>query len=229
MRHRSEWFLSDPTGLVTVKCRPTSMVMPVAEEQPLVAPSGPFSLPCSRPPPLPSSQPPSAITRLQTPASLMGSRLSPNISCDKTTSISCNPTAMLASTSLPKANDVRLRRRLSDKDKDRRVGLVRRSSSKRKDKENGSGEAPDSPAISGAATANHSQGQSAVATSADESSADINNRASLKRTASVESSNVNVGSNNNNHALLCRTRSEDATASAGEALEAGLTRSLPRI
>ena len=22
MRHRSEWFLSDPTGLVTVKCRP---------------------------------------------------------------------------------------------------------------------------------------------------------------------------------------------------------------
>ena len=72
MRHRSEWFLSDPsTGLVTVKCRPSSMVMPIPPASPLDS-TGPPSLPSSRPPPLPSSQPP---TRM--------GRLSPNVSCDK--------------------------------------------------------------------------------------------------------------------------------------------------
>ena len=44
------------------------------------------------------------------------------------------------------ANNVRLRRRLSDKDKERR--LVRRSSSKRKDKENGGDGTPVVPATS---------------------------------------------------------------------------------
>ena len=41
MRHRSEWFLSDPTGLVTVKCRPSSMVMPVMSPSSLEPPSSP--------------------------------------------------------------------------------------------------------------------------------------------------------------------------------------------
>ena len=48
----------------------------------------------------------------------------------------------------------------------------------------------------------------------------------LKRTNSVENTGSN---NNNNHALLCRTRSEDAASSTSEVGEAGLTRSLPRI
>ena len=34
---------------------------------------------------------------------------------------------------------------------------------------------------------------------------------------------------NNNHSLLCRTRSEDAASSSNEVSEAALTRSLPRI
>jgi len=168
MRHRSEWFLSDPTGLVTVKCRPSSMVMPVLSPSSLDAPSspipmsGPPSLPCSRPPPLPSSHPPrislvspsvvsapQSLVGVSVPQSMGGRSMSPHVSCDKMMSIS---SSMLATSPLPKSNlptatrgqnfvtptaqaDVRLRRRLSDKDKERR--LVRRSSSKRKDKENG--------------------------------------------------------------------------------------------
>ncbi len=58
MRHRSEWFLSDPTGLVTVKCRPDRPAS-LAAQPPLASVSpGPSSLPSAHPPPLPTSQPP---------------------------------------------------------------------------------------------------------------------------------------------------------------------------
>jgi len=176
MRHRSEWFLSDPTGLVTVKCRPSSMVMPVMSPSSLEPPSspnpmsGPPSLPCSRPPPLPSSHPPRTTSLVVSPSvvsaphslvgpgvppapfSMGGRSMSPHVSCDKMMNISStmSATSPLPKSSLPTATrgqnfvtpptaqaDVRLRRRLSDKDKERR--LVRRSSSKRKDKENGGG------------------------------------------------------------------------------------------
>ena len=103
--------------------------------------------------------------------------------------------------------DVRLRRRLSDQDKERR--LVRRSSSKRKDKENGD-KKEDEKAVE----------MVGAETNFEESSMN------LKRTNSVENTGSN---NNNNHALLCRTRSEDAASSTSEVGEAGLTRSLPRI
>merc|ERR1719412_992646 len=78
--------------------------------------------------------------------------MSPHVSCDKMmmSISSMSATSPLPKSSLPTATrgqnfvtpptaqaDVRLRRRLSDKDKERR--LVRRSSSKRKDKENGGG------------------------------------------------------------------------------------------
>merc|ERR1712223_2212107 len=128
--------------------------------------SGPPSLPCSRPPPLPSSHPPrttslvSSPSMVSAPHSLVGvsggthnmgagRSMSPHVSCDKMMSISSmSATSPLPKSSLPTVTrgqnfvqpstaqaDVRLRRRLSDKDKERR--LVRRSSSKRKDKENG--------------------------------------------------------------------------------------------
>ena len=45
------------------------------------------------------------------------------------------------------------------------------------------------------------------------------------QTISGNSGNVS----NNNHSLLCRTRSEDAASSSNEVSEAALTRSLPRI
>jgi hypothetical protein len=48
----------------------------------------------------------------------------------------------------------------------------------------------------------------------------------LVQTISVSGSG-NVS--NNNHSLLCRTRSEDAASSSNEVSEAALTRSLPRI
>lgn len=114
--------------------------------------------------------------------------------------------------------DVRLRRRLSDKDKERR--LVRRSSSKRKDKENGDGQDDQDQADSAGHVEANNGGH--VELTSDLSSS----RGSLKRTSSVENTGSGHG---NNHALLCRTRSEDAASSSNEVCEAGLTRSLPRI
>lgn len=115
--------------------------------------------------------------------------------------------------------DVRLRRRLSDKDKERR--LVRRSSSKRKDKENGDGQDKD-----------QAEAESAVNNEANNGGVELtdisSSRGSLKRTSSVEG-NTSGSGHGNNHALLCRTRSEDAASSSNEVCEAGLTRSLPRI
>ena len=94
MRHRSEWFLSDPTGMVTVKCRPSSvMMMTPTNPRTSPVPSGPPSLPCSRPPPLPSSQPPRP-----SPNCSMG-RLSPNVSCDN---MSISPMATMST--LPKSS-----------------------------------------------------------------------------------------------------------------------------
>ena len=47
----------------------------------------------------------------------------------------------------------------------------------------------------------------------------------------VQTNSVSGSGNvsNNNHSLLCRTRSEDAASSSNEVSEAALTRSLPRI
>ena len=95
MRHRSEWFLSDPTGMVTVKCRPSSVMMTPTNPPTSPIPSGPPSLPCSRPPPLPSSQPPR-------PSPNSMGRLSPNV-CDNTSSkMSISPMATMST--LPKSS-----------------------------------------------------------------------------------------------------------------------------
>lgn len=219
MRHRSEWFLSDPsTGLVTVKCRPSSMVMPIPPASPLDS-TGPPSLPSSRPPPLPSSQPP---TRM--------GRLSPNVSCDKMMmSITpgdhpSSPLPKSGPNSTPKGqhagqSDVRLRRRLSDKDKHR---LVRRSSSK-KNKENGSeSTSGESGKCDNAETADRREGGGGGHTPV------------LKRTTSADSSSSN---SHNHHAILARTRSEEggqgASPGPGASPASGasdlIARSLPRI
>jgi len=111
MRHRSEWFLSDPTGMVTVKCRPSSVMMtPTCTTSPI--PSGPPSLPCSRPPPLPSSQPPRPSTNATSGSvgGISGSgggisgtsmgRLSPNV-CDTSSKLSISSMATMSP--LPKS------------------------------------------------------------------------------------------------------------------------------
>ena len=238
MRHRSEWFLSDPsTGLVTVKCRPSSMVMPIPPASPLDS-TGPPSLPSSRPPPLPSSQPP---TRM--------GRLSPNVSCDKMMmSITpgdhpSSPLPKSGPNSTPKGtqiikiiviidfnicllsgqhagqSDVRLRRRLSDKDKHR---LVRRSSSK-KNKENGS-ESTSGESGKGGDNAEPAKEGGGGHTPV------------LKRTTSADSSSSN-SHNQHHHAILARTRSEEggqgASPGPGATPASGasdlIARSLPRI
>lgn len=236
MRHRSEWFLSDPTGMVTVKCRPSSVMMTPTNHRTSPVPSGPPSLPCSRPPPLPSSQPPRP-----SPNCSMG-RLSPNV-CDN---MSISPMATMSTlpkSSLPMASkgpyhssptsaqsDVRLRRRLSDKDKERR--LVRRSSSKKKDKENGGksiapGEvstACSSTVAGGVVTNSGPAGGPTTTDQAVSSSGGVIRGGPLKRTGSADATSNN---NNNHHPLLFRTGSEDSPASAE--VKEGLTRSLPRI
>lgn len=236
MRHRSEWFLSDPTGMVTVKCRPSSVMMTPTNHRTSPVPSGPPSLPCSRPPPLPSSQPPRP-----SPNCSMG-RLSPNV-CDN---MSISPMATMSTlpkSSLPMASkgpyhssptsaqsDVRLRRRLSDKDKERR--LVRRSSSKKKDKENGGksiapGEVSTACSSTVAGVVVTNSGPAGGPTTTDQavsSSGGVIRGGPLKRTGSADATSNN---NNNHHPLLFRTGSEDSPASAE--VKEGLTRSLPRI
>ena len=131
-------------------------------------------------------------------------------------------------------SDVRLRRRLSDKDKERR--LVRRSSSKKKDKENGGKSitsevsTPTSSPVTGVVTSS-ATGGGPTSTSEAVSSAValsgvgvVRGGQALKRTGSADATSNN---NNNHHPLLFRTGSEDSPASS-EAKE-GLTRSLPRI
>jgi hypothetical protein len=236
MRHRSEWFLSDPTGLVTVKCRPSSMLLPATSGttsglSSIMANPGPPSLPLSRPPPLPTSHPPTIASRSAVhgeragqPTSSMG-RLSPNV-CD------IKSPMMMMIGPLPNSStgqeqqqqqqqqeqqqSVRLRRKLSDKDKERR--LVRRSSSKRKDKENGGDSS--SPASTS------SSGLERPPESSTEIEATTTSRGNLKRAGSAE-----VTASNNNHTILCRTGSQDTphVEAKEEAGGCGLTRSLPRI
>jgi hypothetical protein len=140
----------------------------------------------------------------------------------------------------------RLRRQLSDKDKERR--LVRRSSSKRKDKENGG--------TAGGSSSSLDRTESSNATADIPTSTVVRPReaivrgdriirsGSLKRTGSAETSSPPKDSCP--HALLCRTGSQDTPHVSGvspaqtkssscigssEALgsESSLTRSLPRI
>ena len=121
MRARSDWFLSDwqsgtaHSGLVTYRAvaRPARVLSP-------------------RPTSLLS---PSHLSRLSSPSS--PSTHSTPTKLPHTGSGGCllEPDVV---TGKPPDGQVALRRKLSDKDKERR--LVRRSSSKRKDKENGGGE-----------------------------------------------------------------------------------------
>ena len=115
--------------------------------------------------------------------------------------------------------DVRLRRRLSDKDKHR---LVRRSSSK-KNKENGS----ESTSEAGKGAADNAE--------TAERGTRRDGTPVLKRTTSADSSSSN---SHNQHHILARTRSEEsggqgASAPAGAPGAAGgadlIARSLPRI
>ena len=116
-------------------------------------------------------------------------------------------------------SDVRLRRRLSDKDKHR---LVRRSSSK-KNKENGSeSTSGESGKCDNAETADRREGGGGGHTPV------------LKRTTSADSSSSN---SHNHHAILARTRSEEggqgASPGPGASPASGasdlIARSLPRI
>lgn len=109
MRARSDWFLSDPSGLVTYRLR-----------ERLDASPRPTSL---------GAPPSKAPTRLPAMGAPVGS-----IGAMEPGSVSGKPPDGQQGA----AANVALRRRLSDKDKERR--LVRRSSSKRKDKENGGSE-----------------------------------------------------------------------------------------
>lgn len=107
MRARSDWFLSDPSGLVTYRLH----------RDRLVPPTRPTSL---------GTHSPDSTTALRLPYSAPEA---------------CAVTSKPPDGQTPgggSAPNVALRRRLSDKDKERR--LVRRSSSKRKDKENGGSE-----------------------------------------------------------------------------------------
>lgn len=100
MKARSDWFLSDPSGLVTYRLTRDRL----------------------DPPPRPSSLGPQAPSPLRLPPGPL-----------ETGPVTAKPPDGQSA-----AGPVSLRRRLSDKDKERR--LVRRSSSKRKDKENGGSE-----------------------------------------------------------------------------------------
>jgi len=109
MRARSDWFLSDPSGLVTYRLR-----------ERLDASPRPTSLGA------PPSKGPTRLPAMGAPVGSIGA-MEPG-------SVSGKPPDGQQGA----AANVALRRRLSDKDKERR--LVRRSSSKRKDKENGGSE-----------------------------------------------------------------------------------------
>ena len=126
MRARSDWFLSDwagpggrgsgPSGLVTY--RPPRLLSP-------------------RPTSLLATPTASSPVRQQTVASVDSLPLSSPAHNSSAVSgvISGKPPASGVSDAPGQGHQVALRRKLSDKDKERR--LVRRSSSKRKDKENG--------------------------------------------------------------------------------------------
>lgn len=109
MRARSDWFLSDSSGLVTVRVRPEKLTSPRPTS--LGQPCFVFSPDRLRPRP---------------PSSLVGS---------SSYQVEAQVLGKPPDGQHTQGGAVALRRRLSDKDKERR--LVRRSSSKRKDKENG--------------------------------------------------------------------------------------------
>ena len=115
MRARSDWFLSDPSGLVTYRFREKIL----------------------------SPRPTSLGPQVATPASPVHS--SNKLPYSSTSGLVDQGEVPPVTGKPPDGQNqggavgnVALRRRLSDKDKEKR--LVRRSSSKRKDKENGGGE-----------------------------------------------------------------------------------------
>jgi len=112
MRARSDWFLSDPSGLVTYRLRERIL-------SPRPTSLGPQHVPTASPvhstPRLPYSPTSGLVDQSESP---------PVTGKPPDGQNQGGPVAIVA-----------LRRRLSDKDKEKR--LVRRSSSKRKDKENG--------------------------------------------------------------------------------------------
>merc|ERR1719189_466119 len=128
MRARSDWFLSDPSGLVTYRFR-----------ERLDASPRPTSL----------GPPAKAPLRLPTMSTAIGS-----IGTMEPGGVSGKPPDGQQGA----AANVALRRRLSDKDKERR--LVRRSSSKRKDKENGGSEGGKNGGHAGPALKRQSSGDS---------------------------------------------------------------------
>lgn len=251
MKYRSEWFLSDPTGLVTVKCRqdrPLSLSVTGAAATPTLNPP-PFQ-PSLRPIGLHGQPSPGRSTcDTRTPATAF-SPASPSLlsssNFKQPATLMYSPKSFNTSQDPPLQQAVRLRRRLSDKDKERR--LVRRSSSKRKDKENGGGGSSSSldrlgssgGLASGASLETSNVGPRDAVVRADRGS----RSGSLKRTGSAEASSPRGST----HALLCRTGSQDtphvqvpgvasphlkpaSCVGSSETLgsESSLTRSLPRI
>jgi hypothetical protein len=149
MRARSDWFLSDPSGLVTYRLRerllssrPTSLGTQVIPGTPGL-------------PGTPGTGSPHHQSTAKMPYSAVGRGDSTTQEACPVTSKppDCPPTAQGSS-----GPNVALRRRLSDKDKERR--LVRRSSSKRKDKENGGAEGTKNGTQAGPALKRQSSGDS---------------------------------------------------------------------
>ncbi|CAB4062225.1 ARHGAP20 [Lepeophtheirus salmonis] len=153
MKHRSEWFLSDPSGLVTVKCRPGPLALPLqlcllqlvgesaTKDRLLYRGKSKlekcFSYQFNNTPSSVQSAPwtikGTSLQQLSGEIGGVPASSSPPSSAPPTTTSSIqNPQVTNVSTGSSSCN---LRRRLSDKER----RLVRRSSSKRKDKENGGG------------------------------------------------------------------------------------------
>ncbi|XP_040564150.1 uncharacterized protein [Lepeophtheirus salmonis] len=221
MKHRSEWFLSDPSGLVTVKCRPGPLALPL---QTVSATTG-WRICNERPSSLPGqvkvgkmfsyqfNNTPSSVqsapwtikgTSLQQLSGEIGgvpaSSSPPSSAPPTTTSSIQNPQVTNVSTGSSSCN---LRRRLSDKER----RLVRRSSSKRKDKENGGG-----PSLKRAGSADSGSGGGVGSTSntTNNSSSTRNNHGSLRRTGSQETSGALTttpppSSHTNSNESLART------------------------
>lgn len=212
MRHRSEWFLSDPSGLVTVKCKTdrnslTQSQLMRSESKAVTNQFHVTTASCDKPP-IATSTPPRITPHPQLPT----------------------PTPI----PIQQGTVVSLRRRLSDKDKERR--LVRRSSSKRKDKENGGKDSPHASGGSGSARAS----SEALVGAIGNDGASLGVRPFLRRTGSADGSG-GAGQ----HPMLCRTGSQDTPHLSSTAVvnnpapatpplastgsDSPITRSLPRI
>jgi len=218
MKARSDWFLSEPSGLVTVRVR---------NDPNLLASSGrPISL---------GGQPPQTVSPERRAVVLGPTEVDPqqllylqqqppaNQPPQHQTSFTGKKLDQSASTAVSitgkppdgqpfQGGAVALRRRLSDKDKERR--LVRRSSSKRKDKENGG--------------ADPGQGQSGPALKRTNSGE--GNTPSLSRTHSHDShKGLHSRGGSFDYPDICTPPGSETPLAASTPVHTTSSRSLPRI